>query len=69
LLLYGCALISASVASTQTIAVMGGAFVALGLLALVLPDSLQILMLGVGFGGLHVLFGLLIGRTGRDRQI
>jgi hypothetical protein len=69
LLLYGCALISASVAATRTIAVMGGAFVALGLLALVLPDSLQILMLGVGFGGLHVLFGLLIGRTGRDRQI
>jgi hypothetical protein len=69
LLLYGCALISASVAATRTIAVMGGAFVALGLLALLLPDSLQIFMLGVGFGGLHVLFGLLIGRTGRDRQI
>ncbi|MGH8323162.1 MAG: hypothetical protein ACRETD_05080, partial [Steroidobacteraceae bacterium] len=69
LLLYGCALISASVASTRTIAIMGGAFVALGLLALVLPDHLQILMLGAGFGGLHVLFGLLIGRTGRDRQI
>ena len=69
LLMYGCALISASVAATRTIAVMGGAFVALGLIALFLPESLQIYMLGAGFGGLHVLFGLLIGRTRHDRQI
>jgi hypothetical protein len=69
LLLYGCALIAASVAATRTIAMMGGSFVAVALLALVLPDNLQILMLGIGFGGLHLLFGLLIGRTGHDRQI
>jgi hypothetical protein len=69
LLLYGCALISASVAATRMIATMGAAFVALALLTLLLPDSLQVLMLGIGFGGLHILFGLLIGRTGRDRQI
>jgi hypothetical protein len=69
LLMYGCALISASVAATRTIAVMGGAFVALGLLALFLPEGVQIYMLGAGFGGLHVLFGLLIGRTRHDRQI
>ena len=69
LLLYGCALISASVAATRTLAIMGGAFIGLGILALLLPGSLQILMLGAGFGGLHVLFGFLIGRTSRDRQI
>jgi hypothetical protein len=68
LLLYGCALISASVAASRMLAYMGLAFVALALLALVLPDSLQILILGVGFGGLHMLFGFLIGRTGHDRQ-
>src|SRR6202008_3909409 len=34
LLLYGCALISASVVATRTIAVMGGGFVALALAAL-----------------------------------
>lgn len=67
LLMYGCALISASVAATRTIAVMGGAFAALGLVALFLPESLQIYMLGAGFGGLHVLFGLLIGRSRHDR--
>jgi hypothetical protein len=67
LLLYGCALIAASVPTTRTIAVMGGSFAALGLLALLLPDGLQTLMLGVGFGGLHLLFGFLIGRAGDDR--
>jgi hypothetical protein len=69
LLLYGCALISASVASTRMIAIMGGAFAALALITLLLPDSLQVFMLGAGFGGLHILFGFLIGRTGRDRQV
>jgi hypothetical protein len=67
LLLYGCALIAASVPTTRTIAVMGGLFAALGLLALLLPDNLQTLMLGMGFGGLHLLFGFLIGRAGDDR--
>lgn len=69
LLLYGCALISASVATNRTIAVMGASFVVLGLVALLLPSELQVLMLGAGFGGLHVLFGLLIGRNKDDCQI
>jgi hypothetical protein len=42
-------------------------FIALGLLALLLPDGLQTLMLGTGFGGLHLLFGFLIGRSGHGR--
>ena len=62
LLLYGCALVSASVAATRMIAAMGAAFVALSLIALLAPDSLQMLLLGSGFGGLHMLFGFLIGR-------
>src|SRR5580704_4249015 len=62
LLLYGCALISASVAATKTIGVMGGAFVAAGLVSFALPDHLQTYALGAGFGGLHILFGVLIGR-------
>jgi len=67
LLLYGCALVAASVPTTGAIAVMGGLFIALGLLALLLPDGLQTLMLGTGFGGLHLLFGFLIGRSGHGR--
>ena len=38
------------------------------LAALLLPDELQIFMLGAGFGGLHIIFGFLIGRSGRGRQ-
>jgi hypothetical protein len=68
LLLYGCALIAASVPTTRMIGVMGGGFVALGLLAFLLPDQLQILMLGIGFGGLHILFGLLIGRMSHGSE-
>jgi hypothetical protein len=26
-------------------------------------------MLGAGFGGLHIVFGVLIGRTGRGREV
>jgi hypothetical protein len=62
LLLYGCALVSASVQTRPLIGVLGGAFAALGLAALCLPDSLQIAALGAGFGGLHGLFGYLVGR-------
>jgi hypothetical protein len=69
LLLYGCALIAASVPTTRTIGIMGGLFVGLGLLAFLLPDRLQILLLGIGFGGLHVLFGFLIGRMGHGSEV
>ena len=69
LLLYGCALISASVTATRVIARMGAAFVALGLLGLLLPDRWQILLLGVGFGGLHLFFGFLIGKKSHEREI
>jgi hypothetical protein len=69
LLFYGCALIAASVPTTRIIGFMGGLFVALGLLALLLPDRFQTFMLGIGFGGLHVLFGYLIGRTAHDKPV
>jgi len=69
LLLYGCALVAASVATTRTIGLMGACFIALGLISFMLPDHLQMLMLGVGFGGLHILFGFLIGRMGHGRKV
>jgi hypothetical protein len=68
LLLYGCGLIAASTATAPTIGYLGGAFVATGLLAFVLPDSLQIAILGVGFGGLHIIFGYLTRRTGHGGE-
>lgn len=68
LLLYGCGLIAASAATARTIGILGGSFVVTGLLALVLPENLQILMLGAGFGGLHIVFGYLMGRAGHGRE-
>jgi len=69
LLFYGCALISASTVTTRTIGLLGASFALLGVLALLLPGSAQIFMLGTGFGGLHIVFGILIGRVGHGRQI
>ena len=60
---------TASAATTRIIAALGLLFVLFGLAALLLPDDLQILMLGAGFGGLHIVFGLLIGRNGRGREV
>ena len=68
LLLYGCALVSASAATTRTIGVLGGLFVLLGLTALALPDGWQMVLLGAGFGGLHIFFGVLISRVGHGHQ-
>lgn len=68
LLLYGCGLIAASAATARAIGILGGSLVATGLLALLLPQELQMLMLGVGFGGLHILFGYLVGRAGHGRK-
>lgn len=63
LLMYGCALIAASTVTLRIIAVLGGLFAALGLAAFLLPDDVQVYVLGAGFGGLHILFGIIIGRT------
>ena len=67
LLLYGCAVLSSSTvtvaATLRLIATMGALFVAFGLVTFELPTRLHILALGAGFGGLHLVFGFLIGRT------
>jgi hypothetical protein len=67
LLLYGCAVIPASTVTTSTnlrlIAAMGAAFIVLGAITFWLPSNVHTLMLGLGFGGLHLLVGILIGRA------
>ena len=68
LLLYGCALVSTSAPTTKTVGVLGGLFVALGLVAFWLPISLQNLVLGVGFGALHLGFGIMIRRKSHVTQ-
>ena len=66
LLLYGCAVLSASTVTVAGIArlicMMGGLFVVLGLMTFALPAAAHTAMLGLGFGLLHIIFGFLIGR-------
>lgn len=68
LLLYGCALISASVSTRVMVAWMGLCFVGVGIVALISPSPFQVPLLGAGFGGLHILFGILIGRDAHGRE-
>jgi hypothetical protein len=67
LLLYGCAVLSASTVTiagiSRLIAVMGALFVALGLITFIVPGAARTVMLGLGFGVLHIVFGILIGRS------
>jgi hypothetical protein len=69
LLLYGCAVLSASLmtnaAMVRLIALMGALFVVYGIIAFQLPIRWHNYTLGLGFGALHLLFGILIGRTDR----
>jgi hypothetical protein len=71
LLLYGCAVLSASTVTsagiTRLVGTMGAMFVALGSVTLVLPSATHTAMLGLGFGVLHILFGFLIGRSTHGR--
>jgi hypothetical protein len=66
LLLYGCAVLSASTvtipSTMRLICIMGTLFVLLGCLAFVLPPSAHTAVLGLGFGALHIIFGVLVGR-------
>ena len=68
LVLYGCALIPASVSTRQSVGVMGASFAALGLLALAMPLHVQMLLLGAGFGGLHLGFGVWLSRRTHGRE-
>jgi hypothetical protein len=66
LLLYGCAVVSCSSVTSALlgtrVAVMGALFMVLGAICFALPLWLHNLALGLAFGGLHLAFGLLIGR-------
>lgn len=62
LALYGAGVMTGGAYSVRAIPAMGAAFIAVGAVALVAPAAGD-LLLGVGLGGLHVAFGLVIWRA------
>jgi hypothetical protein len=66
LLLYGCAVLSATLMTApvmmRLIGTMGALFVVCGAAAFEAPPRWHNLILGSGFGVLHLVFGFLIGR-------
>ena len=63
LLLYGTGLASGGAFSVRIVPVMGICFMALGTIAFAAPAQWGHYFLAAGFGGLHIIFGLIIARN------
>lgn len=62
MLLYGTAVVAAGAFSVRIVPVMGAAFIATGAVALFTPPVWSTALMIVGFGVLHIVFGVLIAR-------
>jgi hypothetical protein len=62
LLLYGVAIATGGAFSVKIVPVMGYCFMIAGALALLLPPAWSPVLMAAAFGGLHIVFGLVIAR-------
>ncbi len=62
LMLYGAGVASAGMFSVRLVPTMGALFLLVGALALLAPAAWADAFLALGFGGLHIVFGVLIAR-------
>lgn len=63
LLLYGASFVSSGAYSIPVVPVMGVCYMVLGIVACFVPFAAANALLGVGFGGLHLIFGFIIARS------
>jgi hypothetical protein len=62
MLLYGASVVTGGAFSVRIVPVMGWIFIAIGAIAFTLPASFGNVLMGVSFGLVHIVFGLIIAR-------